>query len=302
MYRAKTVETVFPDGQSKKYTYLLCDSLEEFREDTAGVVGAACVWDAQTGKLTRAEAREKAKEEPHHLKWEKNPHLALPVKSAMEEAGAVISATVSQDLYGMGREKGMRELRELIINKKIGDDFFIAKAFIPGYESIFDGTINKPSSKIIEMSPDYASAFLDIAEACEVNFDYDQAIENYSQAIKIDPNYAVAYFKRGGINFKKGDNDSAVNDLSRFINLQPDVAVAYFNRGFVYMKQEDYDNAIADYTKAIGLNPENRDVYELRGTAYSKKGDTEKVDADFAAAKELNKKTGRKRRLHNGED
>ncbi|GHU39125.1 hypothetical protein FACS1894190_02480 [Spirochaetia bacterium] len=41
--------------------YLLCDSFEEFGEDTAGVLGALIRCEAYVGELSRAEAREKAK-------------------------------------------------------------------------------------------------------------------------------------------------------------------------------------------------------------------------------------------------
>jgi hypothetical protein len=44
MYWVRTIEVMFPDGKSEEYTYLMTDSLEEFTEDTAGVVGAPSVW------------------------------------------------------------------------------------------------------------------------------------------------------------------------------------------------------------------------------------------------------------------
>lgn len=225
MYWVRTINLVYPDGNSEKKTYLLCDSFEEFTEDTVGIVGVPCIWDAQIGELKKAEAREKAKKEYKPLTWEKNPFLLPAVKSVMKELGAIISTTVVNDLYGIGREEGMREVRELVINKKVGKKFHIAKTYIPGYESIFDGTINKEAQCIVGIDPnyvsDYAFAYLDIGLAYKENHDYNRAIENCSQSIKIDPNYLPAYYNRGGNYFMNDDFDNAINDLTQCLKIDP---------------------------------------------------------------------------------
>jgi tetratricopeptide (TPR) repeat protein len=228
MYWVRTIEIIFPDGKSKENTYLMCDSLEEFTEDTAGVIGSPCFWDAQIGKLTKAEAREKAKKEdtPEPLRWEKNPLLSPNVRSVMKKLGAIVSATMLQNLYGTGEEEGMREIRELIINKRVGKKFHVAKAFIPGYESIFDGTINKRVGDVVEMNSDYACAYCDIGSAYYENHDYNKAIENYSLAIRIDPNYAVAYYCRAGNYFMNGEFDNAIEDLTHYLKTDPSNEVA----------------------------------------------------------------------------
>jgi hypothetical protein len=72
----------------------------------------------------------------------KNDNLSPNVKSVMDELGAVVSAAMIQNLYGMGQEEGMREIRQLATNPKTGNEYYTAQTNIPGYESIFDGTIN----------------------------------------------------------------------------------------------------------------------------------------------------------------
>jgi tetratricopeptide (TPR) repeat protein len=140
----------------------------------------------------------------------------------MNEAGAVISATVVGELYGVGEyEEGMREARELVINKQYDGKFYIAEVFIPGYESIFDGTINKKSEELAATSPDYAYAYLDIGLAYRENHDWDRAIENFSKAIEIDPDNVYAYYNRGGNYYEKGDYDNAIADLTRALKLAP---------------------------------------------------------------------------------
>jgi tetratricopeptide (TPR) repeat protein len=227
MYWAREIEVVYPEGLSKRYTYLLCDSFEEFAEDTAGVVSAPGVWDAQIGKLSKAEARARAAAEgTKPLDWKLNPHLSPNVISVMNDLGAVISATVVNNLYGTGDESEMREFRELIINRKVGQKFHIAATYIPGYESIFDGTINKKSRETAPVHGDYAYAYCDIGLAYRENHDYGMAIKNFSQAIEIDPNYAIAYYHRGGNYCMKGEFDNAIEDLTQALRIDPTFTAA----------------------------------------------------------------------------
>jgi tetratricopeptide (TPR) repeat protein len=226
MYWVKEIETVFPDGRSRKYTYLLCNSFEEFIEDTAGVIGAPCVWAAQTGTMTRAAAREKAKEESKPLDFKRNTHLSPNVRSAMKALRAVVSAAVSSGLYGMGDEKGSLEARKLVINKRVGKKFHTATVYIPGYESIFDGTINKNVPETGEMNPDYAHAYGDIGMAYYVNHDYNRAIECLSTAIKIAPDCAIAYYNRGVSYFLINDLDNATKDVTHYLTIDPSNAMA----------------------------------------------------------------------------
>jgi tetratricopeptide (TPR) repeat protein len=222
MYWAKTVDIVYPDGYVKAFTYLMCDSFEEFTTDTAGVVGAQCLWEAQAGQLPKAEAREIAKNEFKLLKWRKNPVLSPDVISAMNELGAVISTTLLKDIYGTGDEKGIRETREMIINRKIENEFYYAMVYIPGYESIFDGTLNKSTQRMYESDSACVYAYCDIARAYYENRDYDRAIENYSQVLKIAPDYFPAYYHRGGNFYMKGDYECAAADLAEYIKIDPD--------------------------------------------------------------------------------
>ncbi|GHV27535.1 hypothetical protein AGMMS4952_09360 [Spirochaetia bacterium] len=227
MYWARKIEVVFQEGLSRRYTYLLCDSFEEFTEDTAGVVSAPAVWDAQIGKLSKAEARERAAKKPKKpLNWVVNPILSPNVISVMNDLGAVISAIVVSEHYGTADESKMREFRGLIINRKVGQQFHIAKTYIPGYESIFDGTINKKSQETASVNGDDAYAYCDIGIAYRENQDYCMAIKNFSQAIEIDPNYAIAYYLRGVTYCLKDDYDHAITDLKYAIRIDPTITAA----------------------------------------------------------------------------
>ena len=221
MYWVKEI-TIFSEKDSKPYTYLLCDSFDEFFNDTVGIFSAPVVFDAQIGRLPREKARaNSAKEGIEPPNWIDNPDLPPNVISLMNELGAVISTTVVGTFTGIGEEHLGPQIKDLIINKKDGEKFYTAHVFIPAYESIFDGTINKKSQNVVENDPIYAYAYIDIGYAYYMNKDYDNAIKNYTQATKIDANNAVAYYNRGWNYYLNGNYDIAIEDLIQAKKIDP---------------------------------------------------------------------------------
>jgi tetratricopeptide (TPR) repeat protein len=51
-----------------------------------------------------------------------------------------------------------------------------------------------------------------------------------------------------------GNFEEAIQNFTQAIDLEGTKADFYHNRGFAFRKKKDYDKAIADYTKAIELN------------------------------------------------
>ena len=117
--------------------------------------------------------------------------------------------------------------------------------------------------------------------------DYDNAIENLTQAILLKPDKALAYFWRGKAYLDKGNYDSTITDLTQAILLKPDYVNAYVSRANAYYKKEDYDNAISDLTEAIELKPDDAYAYFGRGRTYYYKGDYDNAILDFTKAIEL---------------
>jgi tetratricopeptide (TPR) repeat protein len=206
----------------ESYIYLMCNSVDEFLVDTIGVLSAPVVFDAQIGRLPRIKARANAaKEGPKPINWIENKNLSPNVISVMDELGAEISATVVGTFTGVGEEHLGPQFKEIIVNRRENKKYYFVKTYIPGYESIFDGTIIKKSKNNIETEQLYAYAYIDIGYAYYINHNYDCAIENYSQAIKIDNNNAVAYYNRGWNYYLKGDCDNAITDLLQASVLKP---------------------------------------------------------------------------------
>ena len=92
--------------------------------------------------------------------------------------------------------------------------------------------------------------------------DFDQALNDYSEAIRLDPNYAHAYLNRGVLLADKRELDRAMVDFAAAIRLDPKEKLGYMNRAAAYKIKGDWDRAIADYSEAIRLDP--NDIKSLR--------------------------------------
>ncbi|ARV57713.1 hypothetical protein BZZ01_02830 [Nostocales cyanobacterium HT-58-2] len=133
---------------------------------------------------------------------------------------------------------------------------------------------------------------------------YEQAIENFSQAIQKDPKHAKAYINRGNAHYNLKEYEAALADYNQALQISPIEVKAYVNRGNArYMLAEyssdpdkDYNLAIADYNSALRLNPNEVEAYIRRGIVRAQiakySGDSQyeykKAIADFNQALNLN--------------
>ena len=102
---------------------------------------------------------------------------------------------------------------------------------------------------------------------------FDQALDEYSQAIDLDPDYALAHFYRGLVYVWGGDWDEALADMQRVAMLDPEQAYAHHIAGLMYMRQDDYAGAAAAFSQAIDLLPDEEGFYADRAAAYFSLGD-----------------------------
>ncbi|MFP3042602.1 tetratricopeptide repeat protein [Treponema primitia] len=114
--------------------------------------------------------------------------------------------------------------------------------------------------------------------------EYDNAIENFTQALRLDPNFFPAYVQRGQSYSRSGDYEKALADFNTALRLTPDSFEAYYFRGMAYYRKNDYDRAIADFTQSIRLNPNNAGTYYTRSVMYNLKGEMEKGIEDLTQA------------------
>ena len=102
----------------------------------------------------------------------------------------------------------------------------------------------------------------------------DEAIDSYTRAIDLSPNYAEAYVNRGIARRSKGDLAGSIEDYEKAASINPKsiagnrfVAQAYSNRGYIKFNALNVDDAIKDFTIAINVDPNGYDHYYKRGLA-----------------------------------
>ena len=120
---------------------------------------------------------------------------------------------------------------------------------------------------------------------------FDAAIETYTRAIELSPNYAEAYVQRGLAKRARGDLQGSIQDYEKAAAIDPKsvvgnrfVAQAYSNRGFIRMNALEVDSAIEDFTKAININPNEDGHYYRRGYARLIKEDLVEAANDLTKA------------------
>ncbi|YAF93955.1 MAG: tetratricopeptide repeat protein [Nodularia sp. CChRGM 3473] len=134
--------------------------------------------------------------------------------------------------------------------------------------------------------------------------DYEQAVENFSQAIQQEPTNARAYVNRGNARYNLKDYEGALKDYNQALQINPNEIKAFVNRGNArYMLAEysndpdrEYNQAIADFNQALRINNQETEAYIRRGIVRSQMAryssesvqDYKQAIVDFTQAIRLN--------------
>ncbi|MBL8161632.1 MAG: tetratricopeptide repeat protein [Anaerolineae bacterium] len=191
-------------------------------------------------------------------------------------------------------------------------------------------------TKVIELNPNDADAYYNRANinvrayghmatffappkgAGNLMGNFNQVMDDFTQAIKLKPNMAQYYANRAGLQFEllqrmqtqqtrthtinvpktfqqqtvqKFDlslAEPALKDISKAIELDPKSADYWKNRGVLYLVLLNKpQEGIADLTRAIELAPKFVDAYTFRCNAFNKAGQPDKADDDATRCIEL---------------
>ncbi|MCX5883861.1 MAG: tetratricopeptide repeat protein [Deltaproteobacteria bacterium] len=96
---------------------------------------------------------------------------------------------------------------------------------------------------------------------------FEDAVNDFTQAITSDPNFDEAYYSRGRALGRLGKHEQAISDFTRALSLNP-TANAYADRGTAYGILGQHAQAISDFTQAINLNPDFAGAYYNRAIGY----------------------------------
>src|SRR6266496_2489499 len=98
------------------------------------------------------------------------------------------------------------------------------------------------------------------AYAFAKNQQFQEAIQDYTEAIKIEAKDPRIYEQRAAVEMKMYDYDKALADYSELIKLKPNEVRYYLYRSYIYELKEDVKNSMADSEKALKLDPKNAEA------------------------------------------
>ena len=98
---------------------------------------------------------------------------------------------------------------------------------------------------------------------------YDEALEDYSEAIRLDEDLGAAYLNQGAAFIYVSDFPAAIQSLDRAIELNSnDLFAAYYNRAIARENTGDVPGAYDDFVTALELKP-GWDLAERQLTRFS---------------------------------
>lgn len=91
--------------------------------------------------------------------------------------------------------------------------------------------------------------------ALEVRGDFDAAIAQYQKVIELHPELAQAYSNLAAAQKRKGDLAAAIANLDKALERKADFASALTTRGGIFAEQDKWGEARRDFEQALKLNP-----------------------------------------------
>lgn len=118
---------------------------------------------------------------------------------------------------------------------KDGEDFFKLGKMSLAYEN-FSAVIIELEEKITKHNSSLEiNEWLDIlgnaynyrGQIKYLRVDFDEAVDDYSQAIKLCPHFAIAYYNRGQIHYRLGRFHQGIEDFKMALRILPDFPDAH---------------------------------------------------------------------------
>jgi len=138
-------------------------------------------------------------------------------------------------------------------------------------------------SKVIQLQPERAEAYVERAAARLDQEDYSGAAADCEEVLKRDPRIALAYSMRARSLVHAGSLDRALEDLNRAVELAPDQS-NYFQRAATYQALGQHKRALADLDEVIALRPDGSQAYFARSKSRRAVGDVAGADQDHKRA------------------
>src|SRR5207253_2141141 len=96
--------------------------------------------------------------------------------------------------------------------------------------------------------------------AAAKNQQFQEAVQDFTEALKIKSNDPRIYEQRAAAEMKVYDYDKALADYSEIIKLKPNEVRYYNYRAYIYETKEDIQNSMVDVEKVLKLDPNNQEA------------------------------------------
>ncbi len=108
----------------------------------------------------------------------------------------------------------------------------------------------------LHVNSDYAPAYLGLVRAGmdDGSLAPSDAYKDLQTAIQLDPDLAEAYLEMASLDLNAARYDDAANDLSKAADLLPNSPLVYLYRAQLELAQQEYNQAVTDATRANQLD------------------------------------------------
>ena len=126
-------------------------------------------------------------------------------------------------------------------------------------------------NQAIEIKPDFAEGYYNLARALQSQENYDEAIKYYQQAIHIKSDYAAAHNNLGTALQLQHRLDEAISQYRRALELKKDYVGAHYNLGMALQITGELDEAIEQYRQTLHLRPKHASALNNLGRTFQSK-------------------------------
>ncbi|MBF1346040.1 MAG: tetratricopeptide repeat protein, partial [Megasphaera micronuciformis] len=115
-------------------------------------------------------------------------------------------------------------------------------------------------------------------------FNYDRAVDLYSQALAIDENdytalsgAGIALAMRGNATGSQSDIQEGIRKIEKALTVNPDDTASFYNLALAYKIAGRTDEAVTWFQKVIDKDPQNTWSYYGIASIYGDRGNAEKA-------------------------
>src|SRR6266446_8991616 len=118
----------------------------------------------------------------------------------------------------------------------------------------------KASAMDHKYADELAAVYQGRGYASAKNQQYQDAIQDFTEALKIKSNDPRIYEQRAAAEMKVYDYDKALADYSEASKMKPNEVRYYNYRAYIYEVKEDVQNSMADTEKVLKIDPNNQEA------------------------------------------